>query len=151
MALPTEVSRLGLTVRSQHGTYRGGLASRATSEIRTYIRHLQKRKIWTYLQIKHLRMWKPRFFTFLLLQLKPSAQAQGGKQSLKNAFATPQASLPRKTQENTTQGSNQRLAAPFNHSSVPVSNTVLGRSFHIRTWAGRKYLANLHVLLRLFN
>ena len=32
---------------------------------------------------------------------------------LQIAFATPQTPAPRKTQENTTQGSNQRLTAPF--------------------------------------
>ena len=36
--------------------------------------------------------------------------------------------------------------APLNPSSIPVPNTVLGRSFHIRTWADRKDQENLDVL-----
>ena len=51
--------------------------------------------------------------------------------------------MPPKTEENATQGSNQRLTAPLNQSSIPVSNTALGRSFHSRTWAGRKDLSKL--------
>ena len=41
---------------------------------------------------------------------------------------------------------NKRLTAPLNTSKVPVSNTVLGRSFHTRVWAGRKHRANWDVL-----
>ena len=52
----------------------------------------------------------------LLLLLKPAAHAQVGK--------TPRAPAPQKTEDNTTQGSNQRLTAPLKPSSVPVSNTV---------------------------
>ena len=48
---------------------------------------------------------------------------------------------------NPTQGSNQQLIAPLiTPFYVSMSNTVLGRSFHIQTWAGRKYHANLDVL-----
>ena len=48
-----------------------------------------------------------------------------------------------KLKKSTTRGSNQRLTAPLNPSSVPVSNTVQGRSLHIITKAGRKHLANM--------
>ena len=54
----------------------------------------------------------------LLLLLKPAAHAQVGKTQLFiNCFRNLQ-----KTEENTTQRSNQRLTAPWNLSSVPVSN-----------------------------
>ena len=44
--------------------------------------------------------------------------------------------------KNTTQASNQRLTSPLNPSCVSVSNTMLGRQFHIKPWAGRKHLAS---------
>ena len=43
-------------------------------------------------------------------------------------------------------GCNQRLIGPLNPSSVLVSHTVYVRSCHIRTWAGRKDLANWEVI-----
>ena len=51
------------------------------------------------------------------------------KKSFLFAFATPQAPAPRKTERDTTQGSNQRLTAPLNSSCGPVSNTVWGSHF----------------------
>ena len=60
----------------------------------------------------------------LLLLLKPAAQAQVGKPKLFiNCFRNP-TSTRATEKENTTQRSNQRLAAPLNPSSVPVLNTV---------------------------
>ena len=57
----------------------------------------------------------------LLSLLKPAAQAQEGKIKLFiNCFRNPTTPAPRKTDENITQGSNQRLTAPLNPSSVPV-------------------------------
>ena len=44
---------------------------------------------------------------------------------LEVAFATTQAPVPRKTEENATQGSNHRLTAPLNPSSALVSNSVV--------------------------
>ena len=48
----------------------------------------------------------------------------------------------RKKLREATQGG----TAPLNPSNVPVSNTVQGRSFHTRVWAGTKHLANCDVL-----
>ena len=60
----------------------------------------------------------------LLLLLKPPAQAQVGKTKLFiNCFRNP-TSTGATEKENTTQGSNQRLTALLNPSSVPVSNSV---------------------------
>ena len=79
----------------------------------------------------------------IIIIIKISNSKQEKQSYLQIAFATPQAPAPWKAEENTTQGSNQWLTAPFNPSSVPVTNTVQERSFHIRTWAGRKNLAKL--------
>ena len=80
----------------------------------------------------------------LLLLLKPAIHAKVGKNKVVYKLL-PQPASP-KTEENTTQGKNQRLPAPLNPFSVTVSNTVNGRSFHIRTWGGIKHVANWDVL-----
>ena len=84
----------------------------------------------------------------LLLLLKPTALALEGKTKLfmnNYCLRNPQAPATQKP-EKQTQGSNQLLTAPLNLSSVSVSNTVSGRSFHKRFRAGRKHLTNLDVL-----
>ena len=86
-------------------------------------------------------------FLKLILLSKPAAQAQVWKTMLFiSAFATSQAHAPRKIEENTIHGRNQRLTAPLNPSSFLVSNKVSGRSFTGRAWADRKHLANWDVL-----
>ena len=64
----------------------------------------------------------------IIIIIKTSSTGPGGNcevvDKLLNSFGTLQAPAPRKTEENTTQGSNQRLTAPLNPSSFPVSNSV---------------------------
>ena len=56
----------------------------------------------------------------IIIIIKTSRTGPSGKNNVVSKFL----SQPRKTEENRTQGSNQRLPAPLNPSSVPVSNTV---------------------------
>ena len=58
---------------------------------------------------------------------------------LGGCFRSPPSTCATKTEENTTQESNQRLTAPLNPSSVPVSNTVLeGHFIHLNlSWQER--------------
>ena len=58
----------------------------------------------------------------LLLLLKPAAQAQAGKKLFINCFRNPTSTVPRKTEENTTQGFNQRLTTPLNPSSFGMGS-----------------------------
>ena len=82
----------------------------------------------------------------LLLLLNPAALALEGKTKLFMNFLRNPTSTATQKPEKQTQGRNQLLTASLNPSSVSVSNTVSGRSFHKRFRAGKKHLANLDVL-----
>ena len=101
---------------------------------RTLSRHIVSHALYlVILSLKHpeyvtlnSRLWSPTSYSsILLLLLKPAPQTQVGKTKLvTNWWATSRAPAPPKTEKTTTQGSNQRLTAPLNLSSIPVSNTV---------------------------
>ena len=55
---------------------------------------------------------------FLLLLFKPASHTQVGKKLFINCFHNLQAPAPRKTEKNTTQGSNVWLNAHLNPSNV---------------------------------
>ena len=81
---------------------------------------------------------------FLLLLLKPAAQAQVGRIVYK--LLSHPTSTNAKENCKTAQGNNQRLTAPLNPSNDPVSSTMYGRFFSTRVWAGSKHLSNSDVL-----
>ena len=85
--------------------------------------------------------------TSLFIIIKTSSTGPSGKNKIVHKLLSqPHKHLTTENWRAPTQGSNQRLTAPLNPSSIPVSNTVLGRSFHNRTWAGKKALSNCDVL-----
>ena len=110
------------------------LSTRNVILLYIFFSNLKLRDLTGKTSCRNLNIFSRIILLLLLLLLKPEAQAKVGKTKLFIlAFATPQAPAPRKTEVNTTRGSNQRLTAPLYPSGVPVSNTVLGRSFHNRT------------------
>ena len=79
-------------------------------------------------------------YNAIIIIIKPEAQAQVGKiKNVSKLLSKPHKHLRPGNQKNTTHGSNRRLTAPLNPSNVQVSNTVYGRSFHM------KYFADLDV------
>ena len=85
--------------------------------------------IW--LDITTLHWWSEKVMVYyiilllLLLLLKPARQAQVGKTKCFVNWT--------ENWRNHNSGNNQRLTAPLNPSSYPMSITVKRRSFHIRT------------------
>ena len=74
--------------------------------------------------VKNVHHLHPELDYFIII-VKTSTTGQSGKNKIVHQMLSqPQAPAARKTEENTTQGSNQRLTAPLNPSSVPMSNTM---------------------------
>ena len=90
----------------------------------------------------------PYHYLMLINIMKTNSKGASGK----NRIVYKLRSQPHKHQrhgkvkKSTAQRSNQQFTASLNPSSVPVPKTVYEKSFHVRTWAGMRYLANWDVL-----
>ena len=86
-----------------------------------------------------------KIIIIIIIIIKTSRTGPSGKTKLFiNLFRNLKCTCATENWKNTSSSNNKQLTDPLNPSNVPVWNTCsVGKViFHIRTWAGKKHVAN---------